>query len=397
MANFYFDGNNSTLQTMINSLSQGTVYNREYNIVPFINDLLFVDSYPTYPIGTSVQLYLNNSLITTQNTDNNNLISHHISPPLGKFNITTMIAGQVITNQEFLSMNLLLFFLITSKALNVDNTSIFQMFANLYYDTLDDSLLYNKVGWYFNFQQGNLDIDDYRRMTVGDSTNYLGLIRSFMYATTIMGLSELVYSFTEVYPTIYTYRDFIGNLMIDTTIKQNWNNYVYFYLDGTTITGSVDITSTIMNNETFVIQVDNILNTIQFATESTPTTIVNKINSIFPGIANVITIGSTNYIKLYSSTSIIHIVGGSVLSKLGFSISQGDDIEKGNTRYPNAKRVTYMDKTFVLNSIRMLIRNWTFNSDTQTQFDNIVKLILPVGLKIELVYDDNLWLPLAHL
>jgi hypothetical protein len=396
MANFYYDGNNSTLQTMINSLSQGTVYNKEYNIVPFINDLLFVEFFATYPINTSVQLYLNNILITTQNTDNNNAISFHITPPLGKFNITTKIAGQIITNQDFLSMNLLIFFLVTSKVLNVDNTTIFQMFANLYYATLEDDLLYNKIGWYFNFQQGNLDIDDYRRMTAGDTTTCLGLIRSFIYATTIMGLSELVYSFTETYPTIYTYRDFIGNLMI-ASITQVWNNYVYFYLDGTTITGNIDITSTVMNNETFIIQVDNILNTIQFSTESTPSAIVNTINLIFPGLANIISIGGSNYIKLYSSTALIHIVGGSALSKFGFLISQGDDIEKGNMTFPNAKRITYMDKTFVLNTIRVLIRNWTFDSNTQAQFENIVKLILPVGLKLEILYGDNLWIPLTYL
>jgi hypothetical protein len=393
MANFYFDGNNNTLQTMINSLSQGTVYNKEYNIVPYINDLLFVESFSTYSIGTAVSIYINNSLITTQNTDNNNIISTHITPPLGKFNIIAKINGQIVLNQDFISMNLLLFFLITSKALNVDNTSIFQMFANLYYDTLDDSLLYNKIGWYFNFQQGNLDIDDYRRMTAGDTKNYLGLIRSFIYATTIMGLSELVYSFTETYPTIYTYRDFIGNIML-APITQVWNNYVYFYLDGTTMTSNIDITSTIMNNETLTIQVDNILNTIQFSTENTPTAIINTINLIFPGLASIISIGGSNYIKLYSSTTLIHIINGTGLSKLGFSINQGDDIEKGNGVFPNVKRVTYMDKTFVLNTIRVLIRNWTFDSTIQTQFENIIKLILPVGLKIELIYGNNLWTPL---
>lgn len=396
MSNFYYDGNNSTLQDMIKSLSDGTVYNKEYNIVPFINDLLFTDSYPTYPINTSVQFYLNNSLITTQNTDNNHMIFHHIIPPLGRFNITTKIAGVIITNQDFLSMNLLIFFLITSKALNIDNASIFQMFANLYYDTLEDNLLYNKIGWYFDFQQGNLDISDYRRMTAGDSTHYLGLIRSFMYATTIKGLSELVYSFTKFYPTIYTYRDFIGNLMINTAIRQNWNNYKYFYLDGTTITGSVDITSTIMNNETFTVQVDNILKTIQFTTESTPTAIINTINTSFPGIADIITIGSLNYLKLYSVTALIHIISGNALSKFGFIISQGDDIEKGNSNFPNAKRITYMDKTFVLNTIRVLIQGWNFDSATQTQFENMIRLILPLGLKIELLYGNNLWIPLTH-
>jgi hypothetical protein len=218
MGNFYFDGKNTILETLISKLPDGKIYNKDNNIIPFINELTFVEFYNSFPDGTKVDIYIDGKLVNTKKILTDKSIYCKLKPPYGKFRLQTYINNNLITDEYFISINIFVFFVILAKELNYDYIELFKMFSNLYYDSLQQNLIYKKWGWFFDLPQGSFTTTEYRQIIVGDPVNYLGTVRSFMNAAVEEGIIELVKSFTTVEPILFSYREFDGWILRDLNI-----------------------------------------------------------------------------------------------------------------------------------------------------------------------------------
>jgi len=406
VANFIFDGRNSIYADMINQLPSGLVYLKQQNVIPVLDKIIFVEFYDTYAVGTNVDVYVNNQLHMQTQVKDDKSIYVEMKVPVKKvieeingqivetitgttFNIVTKIAGQKVTDENFISLNLFAFFVIFAKTFNYDYIETFKLFGNLYFASTQNELLYDKFGWYFDFARNNLDYETYRQIVAGKENIY-GLQKSFVYATTIKGLMEFVKSFTGSYPAIFSYKDYIGNFMKDTAVVQIWKKARYFMKDGFDITCLIDTTSLNLNGTTMTLQVGTTRDTINF-TATGSANIVNEINAVFTDLASVVVSGVYEYIKLSTAYDAIHILGGTAIELLGFTINQADDL-----RMTRTERFVFMDEAFRINTIRVLIRQWTLSTSLKTDFERLFKLMLPLNVKAEIIYGDNLWEPLEH-
>jgi len=238
MGKFYYDGKNTILENLLSKLPDGIVYNKDANIIPYIDEITFIEFYNNYPDKTNVDIYIDGKLATTKKILPDKSIYYKFKPPYGKFRIQTYINNNLITDEYFISLNYVAFFLVLAKELNYDDIEIFKMFGNLYFDYLQYELIYKKWGWFFDFEQGSFKSVDYRRIILGDLTNCLGVVRSFMNAALEYGLKQLVKSFTMQEPIICYYREFDGWILRDTDIYPKpsandlwWARFPSYYID----------------------------------------------------------------------------------------------------------------------------------------------------------------------
>ena len=58
MAAFYFDGRNKILDDLISQLPDGKVYYKSANIIPWIDESMFVEFYPNNATGDVIDVYV---------------------------------------------------------------------------------------------------------------------------------------------------------------------------------------------------------------------------------------------------------------------------------------------------------------------------------------------------
>jgi hypothetical protein len=132
------------------------------------------------------------------------------------------------SSDNYFACNYAAFLLLAAREFDLQYQQVYQMFSNIYYAALEDSELYNKWGWFFDFQNPGVTTAEYKRMIVGDPNDFLGITRSFMHNCTLKGLTEFIRSFTGRYALVDTYRDFIGWIGRDKNKAQIWNHAVYW-------------------------------------------------------------------------------------------------------------------------------------------------------------------------
>lgn len=262
-------------------------------------------------VGTKVSIYVNDILNDiVEVLPGNNSIYYKFKPPFGRFTMKTVIQGSIYKNQDFISLNIFMFLNVLSMTYQVSYEAIFNMFGNIWDKYLQNDWLYNKIGWYYDFDMPyGWNIDDYRRIIVGQQTNIppipingtYSLNWCFMNSMTYQSILELVRAFTGTHPIIETYRDTDGWLVQDDSITQIWNlpsmggDLLDYYVMDYTV-GTVDGTSGYnVSGKTLNLTVNGIFYSIVF-TDPDPipmATILTTINSIVPG--NIATSVNGNY------------------------------------------------------------------------------------------------------
>ena len=401
MGFFAFSGKNIIYEDLISKLPDGKIYFKEQNIIPFIDNVTFVENFgpiTDVPVGTDINVYIDNNLYETKKTideGGNSFIYVRINPPpYGKFNMRTEIAGQVFNDQIFYSINIFAFYVIIAKTYNFDYIELFKLFGNLFYNTTQNNILEDMYGWYFDFVQGSLPIADYRRALVGDST-YLGTVRSFVnHAITLKGVKELIKSFTGNSPTVFAYRNYDGFIIRESGLTQIWNFSKYWLVNSYTLTGSSDITPQLANfpGKTFKIRINECTEEIIFSTAAiTVDQIEIELQAVWKNFINLVDIGAGD-IRIVTKAVEIEIISGTSLALFGLT----PGIYTNNiTEDSDNKRAILMSKRFKLYTLRIWIPIWPYDEGQKIVMERLISHIIPIGLKYEIIYGTSgIWCPI---
>ncbi len=225
MGKFIWDGKNALFQDFINNLPQSVAYSKDGNVIPYINEVTYVQTIPQteYPINTPVKFYVNDQLVSERVTLPTQNIYVKIKPPYKKFTIKTVIDNETYREETYYSLNLFAFFTVLSKVMNYDYRQIFNLFGNIWNIYLQDDEVYSKLGWYYNFGKPyGWTAADYRQVLVGDTPGtppfsnplrYKSMNEIFLNAMTIDAIKQVVRNFTHIEPDIISYRDIDGWLL----------------------------------------------------------------------------------------------------------------------------------------------------------------------------------------
>ena len=368
---FTFNGHNSVYQDLIAQLPNGTVYLKQDNAVPFAMQVTFTELFPdsiTYPVGTNVDIYVNNTFSITVKVLPDKAIYYDIPTPYGRFNVKTVVNGKTYSDDPFYSFNMLSFLVALSKTYDYDYIQIFNIFGNIYDPYLQNDMLYNKIGWNYDFGlPSGWSIDEYGyilRGALGTTTNEFGgnnypINWLFVNSMTYWSMRELILSFTGQYPTIYTYRDENGWILVDDAVVQNPNFKNYYLVEDWNFTGVNNMAGADLNGYNLVIQIDATEYTINFTTTTGGASIVSQINAIVTStgfLASVVTSGSNEYVKLHQSAVVSEMVikGGSAVAPLGLSVLQFQQDDFVDT---DSDIITLWDERYLWNKIDLIINN----------------------------------------
>lgn len=414
MGQFLWNGKNSIFSDLANNLPSGKSYFKENNIIPFTNAvsqtghgmLAYTEQFDAilYPIGTNVDIFINDKLFITVQILPIHSIYVLLNPPYGNFKLRTEINNVIYRDEQYISTNIFAFFTVLAQSYNIDYKKIFQIFGNIYDKYLQDDMLYNKIGWYYQFQKpSGWSYDDYRRILTGwdidgdatphdDSSSgisipagsplYRPMNQLFLNAMTMFAVNELCRSFTGVYPQIQTCRDIDGWVIMDDTLASSnngfWNYNEFYLLDG--MTGSKDINGigATINTETLTMTIKGVPVSVTFGADNTAGAVISRINTAIATtslgstvIAEVRTY-PTEY-KTYPTTlnQYLHfnntlepnegqfnegdfmITGGTALPALGLEVGEEGII---NTGVNNNDIITLYDEQYHNNNITLTIK-----------------------------------------
>lgn len=399
MGFFAFDGNNIIYTDMIQTLPDGKVYFKEKNIIPYIDSVTFVENFgaaSVIPPGTNVEVYVDDVLYQVKQTilnAGNSFIYSEMKPPYGKFTVKTVINGKVFNEQIFYAINIFAFYVIIAKTYNYDYTELFKLFGNLFYNTTQNSILEDMYGWYFYFKQGTMLTADYRRALVGDTTNYLGTVRSFVnHAITQFGLVELIKSFVGVAPLIYAYREFDGFYIREAGLPPTgpniaWQLPRYWMVNFVRVDGTANLTTVDVSGLTLELKINNCQMIHTFAPSTVGTAaIISDLKKTFKGFV----IQNGNYLRLQAVY--VEVVGGTAVGALGLTVGVYTDnvLEDVNT-----KRAILMSKEFKIYNIRIWIPVWPYDDATKQILERLIRHIIPVNVKYEILYGTtSIWCPI---
>ena len=361
---FAFDGKNSIYQDLISQLPEGKVYFKEDNIMPYADVVTLVEQFDTnvYPVGTPVNIYINNVLHGVANINTSKSIYYKMKTPYGKFKVKLVVNSEPYAEGVFYALNILTFFNALSKTYNYDYFELFKMFGNIWDKHLQDDMLYSKIGWFYDFPLPyGWTVEDYRKILIG-STNTTQINHLFLNAMTYWSMSELIKAFTGETPLIFSYRDEQGWILGDDTIPINTRFKNYYLVKEWTYLGAGDIAGFDMDGYQLILQLDGTEYTVNFTTTTGGTDIALQINTaiVVSGfIATVETVGSSEYIKLsydFPTGQVMIIKNCSAIEPLGFSIyhfQQDEFVDSANDI------ITIYDETLLWNAIDIVVRNGT--------------------------------------
>ena len=401
MGFFAFDGKNIIFDDLVSKLPDGRVYFKEQNIIPFIDNVTFVENFgpiTDIPVGTDVNVYIDGDLYETKKTidegGNSFIYSRINSSPYGKFNVRTEIAGQVFNDQVFYAINIFAFYVVIAKTYNFDYTELFKLFGNLFYNTTQNDILEDMYGWYFDFFQGSLTIAEYRRALVGDLTTYLGTVRSFVnYSITLKGIEELIKSFTGNSPTTFAYRNYDGFIIREAGLTQIWNFSKYWLVNSYTLTGSSNIIPQLANfpGKTFKIRINECTEEITFSLAATTVDQIEiELQAIWKNFTNLVDVGGGDT-RIVIKAVEIEIISGTALALFGLApgIYTNNIVEDSSN-----KRAILMSKRFKLYTLRIWIPTWPYDEGQKIVMERLISHIVPIGLKYEIIYDTSgIWCP----
>jgi hypothetical protein len=320
MGFFLWNGKNKIMDDLIKNLPLGQVYFEEANVVPYTTAvsqtghgmLAYTEQFDStlYPIGTDVKIYINDKLFATVQILPTHTVYLLLNPPYGNFKLRTEINGQIYREEQYISTNIFAFFVVLAQTYNWDYKKIFEIFGNIYDKYLQDDMLFDKIGWYYDFAKPTgWSYEDYRKVmtgwnSTGDATIsdtpvgvvpfipagspiYRPINQLFLNAMSIYAVQELCRSFTGTYPLIETYRDIDGWVIDDETLISNsygfWPFKFFYLLDG--VTGNKDISSLSLNGKSLNLLIKGINVPITFTAPTTATDIINQINTALTAVS----------------------------------------------------------------------------------------------------------------
>lgn len=385
MGFFAFPGNNIIYSDMLSKLPDGSVYFKDKNIIPYMEQVTYVEIFNEYPIGTAVDVYINDRLHFQTETLSDRSIYIKFKTPYGRFKLKTVIAGSPYREEVYYAINLLAFCVIIARTYEYDYISILQMFGNLYAPTTQDELIEKKYGWIFDFIRSMISTDKYRQDLVGDLTTHLGAFRAFFDATLEYALSELIKSFSGSAPIITNYRLFEGYIGRELSYPYWTKRFPKFWfvnqyeLIGITNLSGLDVSAW---TETF--KINGYQQSVIFPIGTVGTAaIVSELQKVWKGFVDNV----GDYIRIRGMN--VEVIADD--AGLGLPIGTYT-----NNITENAENVhaILMSKKFKLNTIRINILG-SFESEYERQvLIRLIRMIVPAIVKVELNFKSLVWQPL---
>jgi hypothetical protein len=202
---------------LVSRLSGSKIYDKQIDLVPYTpnSPLTYVNFQPAYSVGAILSIFLNDKYIgNTKIIDSNGTYYFDIYPPYGIFTIKTYLSDltTLLQSDQYNATNFALFFSVLATQFQELDVELQAMRGDLTLANVRDNKLYGRFGWFFNFQQPNyMTPAQYRAVVAGSvSTSQPGFMESFLYGSTVKGLSDTIQSITGVAPVVSTYRTTFG-------------------------------------------------------------------------------------------------------------------------------------------------------------------------------------------
>jgi hypothetical protein len=400
MGNFIWNGKNKIFDDIKNLLPTAVIYYKESNIIPYTTELTqtghglltYIEHFDIslYPVGTDVDIYINDKKYITTKILPTSSIYLILNPPYGNFKLKTIINNITYREEQYISTNLYTFFMILSQMFTIDYRRLLNIFGNLYDKYLQNNMLFNKIGWYYDFAlPSGWTHEEYRKILTGYDINnilsYEPMNKLFLNSLTLYSVNELCRSFTGTFPIIESQRDEDGWVIIDDTLLSSSDIFwvatsgldKYYLCDG--VTGNLNIDGIDYNTLTLNLEIKGVAINVTFTPTATATDVINQINAVISAtslgstvVAEIKTYPPYDYIP--STTTLkqyLHfnntletgeglfeegdfiVISGTAIVPLGLEVGEWGIEEEG---IDSDKIITLFDDQYHYNKIKITIK-----------------------------------------